>query len=148
MGFPFEHHGQTSRLWRGLSLVLATAVVLAILAPSIDHHSAERQLDHSHVYLTAASASFGHPNVHPFEQNHPHGATSINDSGDYAGPSGILYQTSGDRSEDSGSIVPGAIIDDSLIPLGGRDSLSLVIGAGDNPYPEALVALPKRPPRT
>ena len=124
-------------------MMAISAMILVFLGPAMDHHFAERQHDHSHLYLTSPAAGFEHPGLHPFEQTHSHDGSST----DGAGYDGILYQTSDNGSEDSGSIVFGAVINDSLTPIGAVDSLSLSIAAGDGPYFEAFVAPPKKPPR-
>jgi len=125
-------------------VALAVAIVLAFLGPALDHHFAERQHDHSHTFLTATAANYGHPELHPFEETHSHVMSGQEESGQ----NGILYQTSNDGLGESGSIFLTAAIEDGLAhppPVG--DSLSHALAAGESAYSEANVAPPKRPPR-
>ena len=117
-------------------------MVLTFVSPALDHHFAERQHDHSHVYLTSSAASLGHPGLHPFEQAHTQDVSSADDQIQL----GILYQTSDDSLEDSSSVVVAVVLD-SHTPIKAGDLLSLAIFDGEGPYLEAFVEPPKRPPR-
>ena len=130
--------------WQFLPLLAFAAVILAFLGPALDHHFAERQHDHSHLYLSRAAASHGHPGLHPFEQFHSHGTVATND----AEHDGVIYQTSDDRTGDSGSASAGAVINNGTTFLfDGRDLLSLAVAPDEGLYLEAFVQPPKKPPR-
>ena len=125
-------------------LALAAAVVFVFLGPAIDHHFAERQYGHSHLYLTPSSASDGHPGLHPFEESHSHTELAVEDTE----RNGILYQTSNDGLGETGSPSVAAVFDDGLgYPLHLRDSLSHAVAADEGGYVAAYAAIPKRPPR-
>lgn len=127
-----------------LPVLAVAAVILAFLGPAMDHHYAERQHNHAHLYLTSVSASHGHPGFHPFEQFHPH-----NDSSRFGhGQDGVLYQTSGDGTSDSGSQLGGALINGGrTYHLGGGDPLSPAFPSGNGLYLEIFVSPPEKPPR-
>ncbi|MDA0264499.1 MAG: hypothetical protein O3A93_09815 [Chloroflexi bacterium] len=134
----------TDLIRRGLSVALITAVFLTFLGPAMDHHFAERQHTHTHVYLTGEAASQGHPGLHPFELSHSHSAFP----GDAAGLDGILYQTSDDGAGNLGTLtVAPAIMGGFNHSLYGGDYLSLAIPPSEGGLPEAFVTPPTRPPR-
>lgn len=144
MGIPPRKLSLARRAWRFLPVLAAAAVIFGFLGPTIDHHFVERQPRHSHIYLNNAAAGLVHLGLHPYEQHHHHGAVSTDESEE----NGILYQTSDDGHGDSGPFSGEAVIYNGLIyQLGGGDSLSLAIAAGDTPHLEAFVAPPGRPPR-
>ncbi|MDA1129264.1 MAG: hypothetical protein O2913_11285 [Chloroflexi bacterium] len=143
MGLPFRNLGLARTAWQSLSVLAIVAVILAFIGPAMDHHFAERQHDHSHVYLTNSAASYGHPGLHPFEQTHYHGPSPA----DHLGQDGILFQTSNDGSQDSGSVVVGAVLNDGPTQISAGDLLSLAIFDGEGPSLEAFVEPPKNPPR-
>ncbi len=128
---------------RGLLVGLVLALGLVFLAPAFDHHYAERQHNHSHVFLTAFAASQGHPDVHPFEQSHSHfGFGEENSEGD-----AVLYQTSHDVFGESGSIFFTTFINDGLaFSIHSKNMLSYALAVAESSYPENSTAPPTRPP--
>ena len=145
MGIPKCHDRLKTLVLQGMLLALAAAIFLVFLSPAIDHHFAERQHDHSHLYLTARAASDGHPSLHPFEESHSHTKLAREDTA----RNGILYQTSNDGLGETGTSSIVDVFDDGLgYPLHLRDSLSHAVAADEGEYLEAYVAIPKRPPRT
>ena len=144
MGLPTSQHILKRLAWRGTLLALSAAVVLVFLGPAIDHHFAERQHNHTHLYLTASAAEHGHPDLHPFEDSHSHTSLGTEDTGF----GGVLYQTSNDGLGESGSVFLTAVIDDDLAyPLYRGDSSSHAVAAGESMYLEAYAAPPDKPPR-
>ena len=144
MGVPLPKPGLARRASQFFSVVAVAALILVFLGPAIDHHFAERQHDHSHLYLSSAAANHGHPGLHPFEQLHSHGAVVTND----AEQDGVIYQTSDDRTGDSGSASGAVVINNGLsLLIDGRDLLSLAVAPGEGLYLEAFVPPPKKPPR-
>lgn len=145
MSLTAGRYGLKSLIWRGTFFVIIAAFTLVFLGPAIDHHFAERQHEHSHLYLTVNAVTHGHPGLHPFEEAHSHGRSAT----EGGMGSSILYQTSNDGLGGSGSVSITAVIDDGRVfPLHREDSLSLVMTAGHAAYREAYIARPKRPPRS
>ena len=143
MGSPIYWLNLKDLTWRGISLSIAAAVVLVFLGPAVDHHFAERQHNHSHLYLTISAAEHGHPELHPFEKPHSHITTDI----EVAGHHGIIHQTSNDGLGDSGTGSVIAFIEDSVPPLHGDDFLPNAQTERESNLREASVAPLKRPPR-
>ena len=109
-------------------LALAAAVVVAFLGPAVDHHYAERQHGHSHLFLTDTAAGAGHPKLHPFERPHSHSeSTTLQTLQDE-----IFYQPSNDGLTH---------------PIHRLDTASFTVIADDGAYNEAYVPPPTRPPR-
>jgi len=143
MGSPIYRLDLKDLVWRGVSLSIAAAVVLVFLGPAVDHHFAERQHNHSHLYLTASAAEHGHPGLHPFEEPHSHIATNTKAAGHH----GIIYQTSNDGLGDSGTDSVKVFIDDSVPPLHSGDFLPNAQTDRGSDLREAFLAPLKRPPR-
>ncbi|MEE3015154.1 MAG: hypothetical protein VX505_13490, partial [Chloroflexota bacterium] len=99
MGSPICLLNVKNLVFRGISLSIAAAIVLVFLGPLMDHHFAERQHNHSHIYLTGSVAEHKHPEGHPFEIPHSHSNTDRQGTGHH----GIIYQTSNDGLHDSGT---------------------------------------------
>jgi len=141
---PSQSH-QTTRLssvnpiLQILLIGLVLSIVLSFLAPSFDHHYAERQHNHSHVFLNTSSAIQGHPDFHPFEQSHHHFES---DEHQHEGD-GILYQPSYDIFGDSGSLLT-VFENNNWAHI--NDSLSLVITTTNTSPLENGPAPPTRPP--
>ena len=143
MGSPIYWPNLKDLAWRGISLSIAAAVVLVVLGPAVDHHFAERQHNHSHLYLTISAAEHGHPGLHPFEEPHSHITTEI----EAAGHHGIIHQTSNDGRGGSGAGSVIAFIDDSAPQLHGDNFLPNPQTERESNLRGAFVAPLKRPPR-
>ena len=135
--------GSDSLALRGLLVSLVVALLLVFLVPTFDHHYAERQHDHSHLFLTASAFSQGHPDLHPFEQPHSHTGFGEQESeGD-----GVIYQTSNDMFGTSGSVSFTAFIGDGLTyTTHSNEILSFTIAAREGIISENSPAPPTRPP--
>ena len=141
---PVPWQGWAGLVRQSLILGLVGAFVLTFLSPVVDHHFAERQIGHSHVYLASHSAGYGHPDLHPFENSHLHDESSKSDFGQ----DGILYQSSGDAPSDPGSTSGGAVVNNTLpLRFDSPDLLSRAVPAGDSRYRGNFVFPPKKPPR-
>ncbi len=141
---PVTCQSWASLVRQTLILGLVGAFVLTFFSPVVDHHFAERQIGHSHVYLAGHSASYGHPDLHPFEHSHLHDESSKSDFGQ----DGILYQTSDDAPSDPGSTSGGAVVNNTLPPrFDSSDLLSRAVPAGDSGYRDIFLLPPKKPPR-
>ncbi len=151
MDFPLSKYDFRKLAWRGILLTIATAMVFVFLGPAIDHHFAERQHNHTHLYLTASAAEHGHPDQHPFEESHSHfqpGTQLGTQLGTEDHGTGVLYQTSNDGLGESGSVSVTAVIDDGLAyPLHRGESLSHAVAVGEGVFLEAYAAPPDKPPR-
>ena len=55
------------------ALALLTALLLPLLGPLADHHFAERQPGHLHIYLAGVPIQ----HLHDHEAFHPHGSTNV-----------------------------------------------------------------------
>ncbi len=124
-------------------LSAAAAVVVMFLGPAVDHHFAERQHEHTHIYLTISAAEHGHPESHPFEGPHAHTFSGI----ETAGHDDVIYQTSNDGLGDSASVSIAALIDVSPGLQNNGDFLAHALTTGGSEFRKAFVAHPKRPPR-
>ncbi|MCH2501137.1 MAG: hypothetical protein FI715_06510 [SAR202 cluster bacterium] len=131
-------------VWCGMLLALAAAVVVAFLGPAVDHHYAERQHGHSHLFLTDTAAGAGHPKLHPFERPHSHNESTTQQTLQDE----IFYQPSNDARGELGTTFVAAGINDGLThPIHRLDTASFTVIADDGAYNEAYVAPPTRPPR-
>ena len=146
----FQAHQATSSssdslALRGLLVGLVVALLLVFIVPTFDHHYAERQHDHSHLFLTASASSQGHPDLHPFEQTHSHTGFGEQESkGD-----GVIYQTSNDLFGESGSVSFTAFISDGLTrTTDNHEMLSFAILARGSILSENSPDPPTRPPLT
>ena len=144
MGSPIFPLNLEYIAWRGISFSIAAAVVLGFIGPAVDHHFAERQHNHSHIYLTVSAAEHGHARLHPFEEPHSH-ATADTEA---AGHHGVLYQTSNDVLSDSGTgpVIP--FIEDSTSPIRSGDFFPNAQADSERSLHETFIAPLKRPPRT
>ena len=135
--------GSDSLALRSLLVSLVVALLLVSLVPTFDHHYAERQHDHSHLFLTASASSQGHPDLHPFEQPHSHTGFGEQESeGD-----GVIYQTSNDIVGASGSVSFTAFVGDGLTyTTHSNEMLSFTIVARGGIISENSPAPPTRPP--
>ena len=135
--------GSDSLALRGLLVGLVVALLLVFIVPTFDHHYAERQHDHSHLFLTASAFSQGHPDLHPFEQTHSHTGFGEEESeGD-----GVIYQTSNNLFGESGSVSFTAFIGDGLTyTTHSNEMLSFAIAARGSILSENSPAPPTRPP--
>lgn len=141
---PLTWQGWASLVRQSLILGFVGAFVLTFLSPVVDHHFAERQIGHSHIYLANHSASYGHPDLHPFEHSHLHDESSNSD----LGQDRILYQTSGDAPSDPGLMSGGAVVNNTLPHrFDSSDLLSRAVPEGDSRYRGNFVFPPKKPPR-
>ena len=129
--------------WRSISFLIAAAVVLGFIGPVVDHHFAERQHNHSHLYLTVNAAEHGHAILHPFEEPHSH----VTADTEAAGHHGVLYQTSNDGLGDSGTGLVIGFIEDSSPQIRSGDFLPNAQADSARNLHEAFMAPLKRPPR-
>ncbi|NQW22517.1 MAG: hypothetical protein HQ475_03635 [SAR202 cluster bacterium] len=108
----------------------------------MDHHYAEKQNGHSHVYLNDQTIGHGHPDLHPFEYRHAH-----SDNAELPSEDGVLYLNSDDGLGVSVQLDVGSLTN-SAIDILGPDYDLRPIPFNDEPLLfGAVVAPPTRPPR-
>ena len=137
-------------IWaRGAAVSLVWVLVWSLLGPPFDHHFAERQLGHSHIYLAQHDAD----HRHPFQDAHPHSGPGqeqtapVGFSEGVPAGEGIVYLSSNDgtgRSIDTALSL--AIKPATIFPYLGNNSLFLRKVPESNALNEAFVAPPKKPP--
>ena len=136
-------------LWAGCAALVAFALLSPAFGPTLDHHFAERQYSHAHIYLGPP----GVDHVHPFETSHIHsqprdearGATG-DQSQVHMVPRGIVYLTSHDGMG-AELAVPFMPTQQAAAIFPNPDSFFFTFAHHDNILSEALVAPPKKPPR-
>lgn len=144
MAFPNSRLDVRDLAWRCILLSVAVAIVLAFLGPTMDHHFAERQHNHSHAYLSSTAADHFLPASHPFEEHNSHLGTGPED----AGHNGVLYLISNEGLGESGSVSNMTATDDGLAHLlEGGDFPSQTLEAGGSELSEAYIPPPERPPQ-
>ena len=124
-----------------LNLAVCAALLLPAFGPLLDHHLAERQPGHAHVYVGRAVPD----HTHPYEVHHRHAHSgSANGNG---GADGILYLTSHDGIGSGLTGATASLAQDSLGPLTPEDAPLQGRFHGDAPPDDAPIAPPWRPPR-
>ena len=129
-------------IWaRGAAVSFAWVLVWSLLGPSLDHHFAERQLGHSHIYLAQHDVD----HLHPYQDAHPHSGPGQEQTTPVG--EGIVYLSSYDGSGRSfESPLSLAIKPATIFPYLGNNSLFLRKIPESNALNEAFVAPPKKPP--
>ena len=125
------------------------ALVWYLMGPSFDHHFAERQLGHSHLYLAQHDAD----HRHPYQDAHPHSGpdqehtTPVGFSEGVPAEEGIVYLSSNDGTDRSiDTALSPAIKPAAIFPYLGNNSLFLRKIPETNALNEAFVSPPKKPP--
>ena len=133
--------------------ILATvyALVLSVFGPVLDHHYAERQPDHRHIYLEDVVSDHIHPYEVPHTNFHIQGygrGTSTEASSSVHNPAQALFLTSYSGMNQ--------VITQLITPLGhlvlnysGKEDhrLAFNISEDNTFFQSAFVAPPKKPPR-
>lgn len=118
----------------------AAALFLPALGPLLDHHYAERQPNHAHVYLGPAAPD----HVHPFEMYGHH----VHHSHDHAPSSdGIVYLVSHDGTSPAQVDVTIPSVEGSSFTVPEEKRTSFGTARNDSLPNDALIAPPKQPPR-
>ena len=129
-------------LLTGVALV---ALALPLFGPVLDHHFAERQPHHVHVYLGGPVPD----HVHPYETSgrRHNGHQHVHAPHDPGQNDGILFLTDHQGiGHGLAAVVSSLGQDASTVP--GPDAVIRLNITGDGPAPrDALVRLPKKPPR-
>ena len=141
----------TRRLWRLSVLVAACALLLSFSGPLLDHHFAERQHDHVHIYLGPAAPDHAHPYEVSHVHSHVHDASDVATGSSPSGhpaPGDIVFLTSHDAvGQDFAPVTAPVIQGAAVFPdLGDGGSVFSLAHSNAVP-PEAFVPPPKKPPR-
>jgi hypothetical protein len=135
--------------------LIIVAVVYALLAPflgpMLDHHFAEQQYNHQHIYF----GTTGTKHVHFYELLHPHShahhapiTPTSNGPASNELPNEVVYLTSQDGAGQSVSYLTATSLYIDFVFPGLGDSRSLLRSTGqDGLPPEIFIPPPKRPPR-
>ena len=131
-----------------LRLVVAVAIstlLLPLVGPMLDHHFAERQPGHAHIYLGERVVE----HVHPYALVHYHHHTQLpnHPSTGSGNPEGIVYMTS-DYAASPGSIslIAVSLNTEMAFPEFGDSPLLIGLADPDHPLTESFLTVPERPP--
>lgn len=139
-GYRVDDNRETHRLlWTrtgmhtAMILAAAVAVLMIVIGPAFDHHFAERQAGHGHVFLN--DVPFDHD--HQVDVEHAHGA------GERVAMSVVA---TGD-SDAAGIAIDNIVPPMTIGPGDGDDALQLVRVVADDDHPHGRTASPPvRPP--
>lgn len=129
--------------WRGLIIAVGLVALLApSIGPLVDHHFAERQHDHAHIYFGSNAPD----HVHPYDVAHIHHL--INSSVAQTPSEQTVFLTSNDATG-SGGVSVSAVSTDVEIAFPNQGDANPILAFSDRetPLAENFVALPKKPPR-
>ena len=132
-------------------LAAVSLLFLLFLGPLLDHHYAERQPDHAHIYL----GQFAPDHIHPFQAPHTHFYTPEANDGTSASalssdetPSDIVYLASYDGMGQVFTQLTVPSIHLALNFPAPEDHYFAFDAAGDDSfYQNAFIAPPEKPPR-
>ena len=138
-------------MYRLFMAAAAYALFMPFFGPMLDHHFAERQHNHEHVYFGSAGAK----HVHFYELIHPHSHTqnapaTTADNGPASGelPNEVIYFTSQDGAGQSFAFFAAPSLHvDLVFPTLGDNRFLLSSTGQDSLPPETFIPPPKRPPR-
>jgi hypothetical protein len=126
---------------------LALLMVLTSFGAALDHHFAERQPGHQHIYLGPAIPEHDHlyrQHHQHLPDGHEHGA--VPSQGVPSG--GIIYLTSSDGlAQISVTVLAPAMTPAMEFPGAGDSPLNPAAAEGHRALQEAAIAVPKKPPR-
>jgi hypothetical protein len=127
------------------------ALILPFFGPMLDHHFAERQYNHQHIYFGSASAKHTHFYDLGHLHSHTHNTPIIppgNGSESNEPPNEVTYFTSQDGvGQSSPSFTIPALQVDFVFPDPGDHHYLLSPTGQDSVLPEIFIPPPKRPPR-
>jgi hypothetical protein len=136
---------------RLIIIVVLYALFLPFFGPVLDHHFAERQHNHQHIYLGSADAKHTHSYDLLQLHSHTHNTPVIppgNGSESNESPNEIIYLTSQDGiAQSAPSFTIPALQVDFVFPDLGDNHFLLSPTGQDNLPPEIFIPPPKRPPR-
>jgi hypothetical protein len=117
----------------------------------LDHHFAERQYNHGHIYLGPAGAEHVHfyetPHAHSHSHNLP-AAPGVNGPESNNQSTEVIYLTPQDGAGQSAvSVAATSLYVDFVSPGLGENHFLFGFTSQDNLPPEIFIPPPKRPPR-
>ncbi len=125
------------------------ALFLPFFGPMLDHHFAERQYHHQHIYF--GSAGVEHVHFYELAHSHTHYALATPPGNAPLGnesPNEVVYFTSQDGVGQSFlSFTATSLYVDFVVPDLGDNQFLFGFTNQDNLPPEIFIAPPKRPPR-
>lgn len=136
-------------------LLLMLFVLYCLLFPFcglvLDHHFAERQPEHMHLYLGKVTPN----HAHPYEVFHTHSSAHEADNTNFQetpksdpAPDGIVYLTSRDGvSQSLAQLAASSIHPSSDFHSLDEPSNTFSIPTDDTNWRDPYLALPKKPPR-
>lgn len=132
-------------------IAAVSALFLLLLGPLLDHHYAERQPDHAHIYL----GQFVPDHIHPYETPHAHFYTQEADDGISGSallsdetPNDIVYLTSYDGMGQVFTQLTVTLIHLALNFPDLEDNHFAFDTVGDDSFfQNAFISPPKKPPR-
>ncbi|MFQ6026729.1 MAG: hypothetical protein ACE5Q6_04345 [Dehalococcoidia bacterium] len=129
--------------WQLLVLIGISVLFLPALGPLLDHHFAERQFNHSHLYFGAVDLGHSHPlgTPHKHGDHHTHGE-------DRPVTEDIIYLTSEDGHYGGSTPVTSPSLHSNVVLPEPPDFLPIhrsIIDSGI--LPETFVPPPAPPPR-
>lgn len=136
-----------------LAAPLLLALALATFGPVLDHHYAERQHSHDHIYIGYADGDHEHPyeTDHVHSYGHYHQASPWSPDSRHAASSsagGTLYFVTYDMSDQgfaSATLAPIALSD--LLPNAGSDDFVKGFDSGQDIPTDPFLSKPDHPPR-
>ena len=133
------------------AVVTLYALLLSLFGPVLDHHYAERQPEHGHIYLVRVVPD----HIHPYEAPHAHFYTQVAD-GETSGYAPLSDKVSNDivyltSYNGMGQVFPQLTVPSIHLALNfpePEDNHFAFDTPGDDTlFQEAFIAPPKKPPR-
>jgi hypothetical protein len=135
-----------------LLMVAALSVLfMPFLGPIVDHHFAERQYNHGHIFLRSVDvehihfyeADHAHDHIHDIPATHDSNGPESNEL-----PDEVVFLASQDGIGPSfAPPVTIAVCLDLVFPDLGDNHFLTSLASQDNPPPETSISPPKKPPR-
>ena len=140
------------RVFQSASLAtLLFAMAVALLGPILDHHFAERQANHVHIYSGPVDPSHVHSYETPHDYLHARDGLEASAEGPSSGdspPDDIVYLTSNKEMLLFFDSVAAPTVYAAFAFLDSEDEpLISGISSDDKIPPEAIIVPPQRPPR-
>ncbi len=136
-----------SQLLKPAIVIALYALLLPVVGPLLDHHYAEWQHNHGHVFLGGAPGEAGF-HVHIYETSGDHGHLPAADYSDgRSGPEGVAYFSGFDGAGSGPVSSPTGPSTDSLtFPDPGDHPLLAAYRGAELPRTGVHVAPPRKPP--
>lgn len=134
-------------LVRPLIVIALYALLLPTVGPLLDHHYAEWQHNHGHVYLGGGPSGGQATHLHIYESGGPHSHFPVEGSGTTPASEGMAFFTSYDGAGTGLIYAPTGPVAESLVFPGDGDGPLLAAYMPQYLLPEgATTSPPRRPP--